>query len=46
MMLWALIDDPALLEALAGGLEQRGVREKELKAALEKVRSGREVATY
>jgi hypothetical protein len=35
---WAVIDDVALLEALAGGLEQRGVREKELKAALEKVR--------
>jgi hypothetical protein len=35
---WAVIDDVALLEGLAGGLEQRGVREKELKASLEKVR--------
>jgi hypothetical protein len=41
----------ALLEGLAGGLEQRGVREKELKASLEKVGSvvclfdlGRDVA--
>jgi hypothetical protein len=36
---WAVIDDVALLEGLAGGLEQRGVREKELKASLDKVRS-------
>jgi hypothetical protein len=34
---WAVIDDVALLEALAGTLEQRGVREKDLKAALDKV---------
>jgi hypothetical protein len=34
---WAVIDDVALLEGLAGGLEQRGVRERELKASLDKV---------
>jgi hypothetical protein len=34
----AVIDDVALLEGLAGGLEQLGVREKELKASLDKVR--------
>lgn len=34
---WALIDDVGLLESLAAGLEQRGIREKELKATLEKV---------
>lgn len=35
---WAVIDDLQLLEGLLASLEQRGVREKELKQTLEKVR--------
>lgn len=35
---WAVINDAQLLEGLLNGLEQRGVREKELKQTLDKVR--------
>lgn len=34
---WALIEDAELLETLANNLEQRGVREKDLKQTLDKV---------
>jgi hypothetical protein len=36
---WALLEQPAQVEALMGACEVRGNREKELKTSLEKVRS-------
>jgi hypothetical protein len=35
---WGLLDQPDQVEALMGSCEVRGVREKELKANLDKVR--------